>query len=393
MAADSTPLPQTPARAPADRRRRASDVDPALAEGRLALVGGGVSFRVRRLEPKVAWMVTGFILWVNVVINPMGSAVWALALLVACVGGWSGMFPARHQWMLLLRGTLLTAGTMLLYLVADTGGPTGPYFFPSVLVVFSYALLLSTPGAAVLSGLVLAEFCTACWLAQPSPPWRDVFIYGGLLAVIPPLAMLFGQSMRQSDNRAESSMRDSRTLLYNETGFFVHGAMLLADCVQRERPFSMVLLNGADLRDIPGQLGRKVANDLFAQVVQGIGAVPGEGIAARTDSVEFALLLPGVTKEKAAALVHQQLGNPPKVNVYMAGKPVVVGLDMVVAHTQNKNRTIESIYDVLRARLNEPRNAIPAASVTTATQVTSAAPPMPVATAMPAATAAPALPT
>ena len=141
---------------------------------------------MRRLEPKVAWLVAGFVLWVNVVVNPMGSGAWTVALLVACVGGWSRMFPARKQWMLLLRGVVMTAGTMLLHLLPDAGGPTGPYFFPSALVVFSYALLLSAPGATALAALVLAEFCAACWLAQPSPPWREMLVHGGLLAVIPP---------------------------------------------------------------------------------------------------------------------------------------------------------------------------------------------------------------
>jgi GGDEF domain-containing protein len=188
---------------------------------------------------------------------------------------------------------------------------------------------------------------------QPSPGWIDILVHAGFLVLVPPLTMIFGEAMRQSDAQAESSMRDKRTLLYNETGFFVHGAALLAECHRRERPFSMVLLNGKDLRDIPGLLGRKVTNDLFAQIVQGIGAVPGEGIAARTDSVEFALLLPGVNVQGAVALVKQQLGDPPQVEVNIAGKPVVLGLDMAIAQAKDKTQSIESLYDALRLRWAE----------------------------------------
>lgn len=353
-AADSTLNPQRRSSDtnvhPADRRRRATDANPADASGLLGLSGGGVTFRVRRLEPLLAWVLAGCTLWVSILINPPGAHVWLLALFAAAIGGWSRMYPARRQTVLLARGMLLLAGGLLLHLVPGTGGPTGPYFFWPVVVAVFYALLLSTQWAAFLTFAALVEFALACWLAQPSPGWLNALVNAGFLMFIPPLTMVFGQSMRQSDVRAESSMRDARTLLYNETGFFVHGAVLLAECHRRERPFSMVLLSSADLQDIPGQLGRKVANDLFGQVVQGIGAVPGEGIAARTDSVEFALLLPGVTSQRAAALVRQQLGEPPKVEVKIAGKPITIGLDMAIVQARDKTQAIESLYDMLHAR-------------------------------------------
>lgn len=112
----------------------------------------------------------------------------------------------------------------------------------------------------------------------------------------------------------------------------------------------MVLLNGADLHDASTLLGRKVANDLFSQVVQGIGEVPGEGIAARTDAVEFALLLPGVNTERAAALVQQRLGHPPKVEIALEGKPVTIMLEMVIAQPKDKAQSLEELYDTLHAR-------------------------------------------
>lgn len=335
---------------PADRRRRTSDVNANEASGMLGLAGGGVTFRVRRLEPLLAWLLAGCTLWVSVLVNPPGMQVWLLALFMAGIGGWSRLYPARKQTVLVVRGLLFLLGALLLHVLPGAGGPTGPYFFAVLLVVVLYPLLLTAKWSAVLIAAALLEFALACWLAEPQPGWRTAVLHVGFLVFIPPLTIVFGQSMRQSDVRAESSMRDARTLLYNETGFFVHGAVLLADCHRRDRPFSMVLLSSADLQDIPGQLGRKVANDLFWQVVQGIGAVPGEGIAARTDSVEFALLLPGVTSQRAAALVRQQLGEPPKVEVKIAGKPVTVGLDMAIVQARDKTQAIESLYDMLHAR-------------------------------------------
>ncbi len=338
---------------PADRRRRASDAGAVEPSGLMGLAGGGVSFRLRRLEPPLAWVIAGYTMWVNILTNPSGGSIWLLALFTACIGGWSSMYPARQQKTLLLRAVLLTLGALLLHQEPGLGGPTGPYFFWLVMLSVFYALLLNAPGAMLLMALTLGEYALACWLAQPPPSWTSALLHGALLVLMPPLAMAFGRAMRQSDARAESSLRDNRTLLYNETGFFVHGTMLLADCHKRERPFSMVLLNGSSLRDIPGRVGRKMASDLFAQVVQGIGAVPGEGIAARTDSVEFALLLPGITRERAVALVRQQLGNPPKVEVRLGDETITVDLDMVVMESRNKERSLESLYDMMHAHLTQ----------------------------------------
>lgn len=321
-----------------------------------ATVPNGVSFRMRRLEPLVAWVVAGFTLWLNIVFNATGMAFWLIAFLAACVGGWSRMFPARQQSIMFLRAALLVLGGMLLQISAGTGGAMGPYvLLPAVVSVF-YGILLSTVWAALLVVLALVSFGIACWLTLYAVPWQALLAYSGFMVLFPPLAMEFGRALRQSDEHTESALKDDRSQLYNEAGFFVHGAVLLAECHQRGRPFCMVLLNGADLLDVPGLLGRKVANDLFAQVVRGIAGVSGEGIAARTDSVEFGLLLPGVTADRAAALVKQQLGDPPKVELKVNAKdkadakPIVIVLDMAVAQATDKFQSIEELYDELHAR-------------------------------------------
>jgi len=342
--------PTPPQRHPAERRRRLTDATASGAVNSPRLLGGAVSFRVRRLEPLLAWMVAGYILWLNTLLNPVGISVWWMALLAASIGGWSGMFPARHQAVMFFRAVLLVLGAFFLHVAPDSGGATGPYFLCTVLTTVFYALLLSTRWASVLALLAVVEFGLSCWLAQPSPSWQQVLAYAGFIAVVPPLAMVFGGTLRESDEEAESSLRDERTMLYNESGFFVHGAVLLAECRKAGRPFSLVLLNGSDLRDIPELLGRKVANELFSQAVQAIGDIPGEGIAARIDSVEFAVLLPGVTVERAAALVKQRLGDPPQLEVKIDAKPVVIVLDIAIAQIKDQAQTIEELYDTLHAR-------------------------------------------
>jgi GGDEF domain-containing protein len=313
----------------------------------------------------VAWVFAGFTLWLNIVFNVTGMAFWLLVLFAASIGGWSRMFPARRQVGMFSRAVLLLVAALLLQLSAGLGAAIGPYAFLAPLSLVFYLLLLAAPWAIALVLLTLAAFGLSCWLTLAVVAWPAVLAYAGALVCIPLIALQFGSALRLSDENTESSLRDDRTQLYNETGFFVHGAVLLAECRQQGRPFCMVLLNGADLLDIPGLLGRKVANDLFAQVVRGIAGVSGEGIAARTDSVEFALLLPGVTAERAASLVKQQLGDPPNVEVKLEAKdtadpqPITIVLDMAIAQSQDKAENIEELYDTLHARWIASKVPIP----------------------------------
>ncbi|MGQ0710415.1 MAG: GGDEF domain-containing protein [Rhodoferax sp.] len=337
--------PPTSKRHPADRRRRASDAGAPASAGSQAWFGTVVSFRMRRLEPLVALALAAYTVWAGVLLRP-GTSVWWMALMAASVGGWSQILPARHPFVMVLRGALLLAGAFLLHAAV---GATGPFFAWALWVPLFYALLFSSGWAAVLGALAVLEFAAACVWGPPVPSWPQALAQGGLLLTAVPLALVCARALRASDEQVETTLRDERTMLYNESGFFLHGAVLLADCHKAGRPFSMVLLNGADFGDIPDLLGRRAANDLFSQAVQAIAAIPGEGIAARIDALEFAVLLPGVAGERAAQLVKQRLGDPPKVEVQIHSKPVVIVMDMVVAQAKDPAETLEELYDRLHA--------------------------------------------
>lgn len=314
------------------------------------LFGRAVSFRVRRLEPMLAWAITGCTLWVNAALNKEGATAWWLVLMAATMGVWSKLFPARDQTVLLARGAMFTAGALLLHLAHNSGSATGPYFFWPVVVAGFYSFLLSTGWAVVLALLTLLEFGLACWLSPPAASWQQILAMLGVLTTMVTLAILFARAFHASDSQTESPLRDERTQLYNETGFFVHGAVLLGECRKNKRPLSMVLLNGKDLRDLPELIGRKAANDLFAQAVQAISTIQRDGIAARIDSDEFALLLPGVAGDRAAAMMKQRLGNPPQLDITLKGKPLIIVMDMAVAQAKEKDQSIEELYDELHAR-------------------------------------------
>jgi len=145
---------------------------------------------------------------------------------------------------------------------------------------------------------------------------------------------------------------DRNTHLYNRAGFLAHGAELFNECRRSKRPFAVVLLNSADLHDVSDLVGKNPANQLFAQLVQHItAATPREGLAARTDSVEFGLALPGVTAERAANLLRQRLGDPPRVEVALKGTKVTIMLDSLIAEATADVASLEDMYERLHARL------------------------------------------
>jgi GGDEF domain-containing protein len=322
--------------------------DPTLRPAdREQLTHRAVSFQVRQLEPFLAWTLAGFTLWSALVYQPPGLGIWLLALFALCIGSWSKLAPAQHQGLMFGRAVLLALSAVLLQQSVSGIGPAGPHFLWLLLVVLYYSLLLSTVWALPLAALAVCAYVLCCALAQEPLPWRLALLNGGFLVLTAGLSIQFGKQLLASDEQAEAALRDGRSMLYNEAGFFVHGAVLLENCRKSAQPCSMVLLSGKDLRDIPSLLGHRAANALFARAVQAVGAIPGNGIAARTESLEFALLLPNVSAERAAALIKRRLGDPPQLAVKFNDRPLVIVLDMAIAQARSKEQTIEKLYDKL----------------------------------------------
>ncbi|HWP10422.1 MAG TPA: diguanylate cyclase [Ramlibacter sp.] len=319
-----------------------------------------VTFRTRRLEHRLAWAIAVFTVWAAVVLNPGHPVVWMVAVHAAIVGAWCRMSPAQHQWVMLVRAALLLVGGFLLQVTTETGGPAGPYFIWPIMVVVAYSLLLAERWVIALWLVALTEFAASRIFSNQVPSWQQALAQAGMLAFFAFVAMEFGRSMRELDQEAELSRKDRSSRMYNEAGFFAHGGELFDECRRRKRPFSMVLLNSADLREVAELAGKKAANQLFAQLVQSIGAAtPSEGLAARTDAVEFGLALPGVTAVRAAALLHQQLGQPPKVEVRLKGSTITVMLDSIIAEASADVPTLEDMYDRMRVKLVKSAEGVP----------------------------------
>lgn len=308
--------------------------------------------RIQRLEPQLAWGLGCYTVWASVFLLPPGYEPWAIALFTALLGAWARQSNSRHPGGMLFRALLLLGGLFVL-MVTPGPGPLGAWFIALLWLTLGYTLLLPTAWAAALMLMSPVCFVLACALAGDIR-WQDGTAMIGALVLLPWTALQFGRTLRRAERLVEARRLDRRSRLYNEEGFFANGTELFDECRSQKRPFSLVLLSGSDLRDAAELLGRRAANQLFGQMVKSIGAAtPPGGFAARTDSVEFALAMPGLTAERAEALVGQHLGNPPQVHIEISGNRAAVMLEMVTAQAPPEVHTIEDLYDRLRAHLRQ----------------------------------------
>ena len=344
-----TSKPQNSAERRTSSRDGSRDTTPQQFEGLLALV----SFRARHLEPWIAGTLAVYTFCASVILSTSEGSAWLIATLAASVCFWGRKFPAKFQWILLLRATLLLAGAMALNFSTQAGGPAGVYFFWPCVIAMFYAFLLAQPWSSLLAAVTAVTFVLALKLVDAPVVWAQALMNGVFLSLSAALAIVFGQTLRAADRNTESSLRDARTLLYNEEGFFTHGASLLRDCRKHGRPFSMVLVSGTDLREITELLGRRAANELFIQLTKVVGAIPGKVIAARIEGAEFALLMPELDSAAAKAVVSQWLGTPAKAQVKINGKLVTVVLEIVCGQIQDNEHELEDLYGALHGELSK----------------------------------------
>ncbi|MES2936884.1 MAG: diguanylate cyclase [Pseudomonadota bacterium] len=314
---------------------------------------GEVSFLLRRLEPRLAWAAAACTAWAALVLAPQNPTPWALALYAAGIGFWSRSFPAHRQWLMAVRALLLLEGAFVLLVQGGSGGPAGPFFLGPVIVATAYSLALARPWAVAIATLAFAQFAAACWLVGVSD-WRIALAEAGVLCALPMVGMLFGGALRELDTQVEQARRDRNSPLYNQQGFFTHGAQLFEECRRLKRPFSLVLLDGCALREACHGMGRMPSMKLYQRLAAELhAATPRNGIAARLDASEFALAMPGLSAERARALLRQHLGEPPRVALRSRGELVTVPLGMLVVEAGPGARSLEDLYDRMHGDVRE----------------------------------------
>lgn len=270
-----------------------------------------ITLTLRRLEPLVAGSIAAYTAWIALVTLAGTPGLWLAVGYAALIAKWCSVRPAHHQVEVFLRGAALVAGAWVLesQLHVQAAGPGGLMFFWLAITVLYYAFMLRTVWAVSLIVLAMLAYVVSQW-QDVGIRWEQVAAPIGFLAIFPmAVAMRFGAAMRRPDETVELSRCDPSTALYNRDGLLEHGAELLRECVAEGKAASLVMFDCTDLHELRMVYGRSISRKVMARLVRKLNAIAGErGLAARTESAEFVLLLPGLSPEKARCAVQRVLG-------------------------------------------------------------------------------------
>ncbi len=179
---------------------------------------------------------------------------------------------------------------------------------------------------------------------------------GALVCALAALGLLRGAQAAQLHIAAGRDLVDAATQLYNPRGLAERGGELLRIARAAKRPVSLVVLDFSDMVEVRHIYGREISCKLLARVVRKLEALAGShGIAARMDRAQFAVVLPGMDRERAQAAVHRVLGRPCRVE-FDAGDSEIVLVPDVMAETAAPDvETIEELHAEVLHGLMEMR--------------------------------------
>lgn len=317
-----------------------------------------VSFRLRSREQVLGWALAAYTAWVGIVVAPGVLMPWVGVLVAIAVASWARARPARRPGKVALRYSLLAITALLLLSEPATGQSLGPLMLWPAAIGCASVFILRERWAAVPVLLAWGVFLLASMGIVPRVPWGTVLTAVAAMAAATVLCYAFGSALRNTDAQLEAAMTDLQTKLYNEAGFFTYGNEVLAQCRARKKPLSMVLLNGADMRDIREMVGRIASERLMLKAVQGItAALPAGGLAASMGNAEFAVLVPDALPARALELVREKLGDPPTAKLTIQSQTISVVLDMVGAEVPDA-QSLEPLYERLYAQLSKMRQGL-----------------------------------
>lgn len=301
------------------------------APQRLRLVAGHdlVTASMRRLEPWIAGTIALYTAWIALLALPGAPLLWAFVGYAALMALAVHRYPARCQSAMFIHGLALVTGAGLLAALLQ---PTGDlFFFWLAITTLYYAFMLQPVWALGLVALAMVTVVGAAWVAGPLD-WAMLAAPLGFLAVFPPVvAMRFGTAMRRAEEAAERSQTDATTGLYNLHGFLDAGSAALQTCATEGKPASMAVLDCTDLQEVRTIYGRQIGRRVMARLVRKLKAVAGsQGVLARTGPVEFTIVFPGMTRERAQAAMEQVLGRPGIIEYDASDSEIVMVPDVLL---------------------------------------------------------------
>ncbi len=315
---------------------------------------GWISHSLRDLERWVAWSIAAYSAWLGLSVFAGVPAIWFFVLYAGLIGKWAELNPSRYQGEMTLRGLALIAGAYALHThSSELGGPGGPLFFWLSITCLAYTFMLKPAWGALLIGAAAIEFAAASFQLEPGAVSLGAMAQTALASAFPLLlAMKFGAAMRRPDDALEGGRIDGATSLYNKAGLLAHGDELLAAGRRERRPVSMAVFDCADLLEVRSIYGSRVARKVMARVVKKLDAVAaGTGLAARTGPAEFAIVLPGIGRDKAIAAIQRVLGKPGRIEFDAGDDEIVLVPSFAVQTVEAGGESAQELYDALRGEL------------------------------------------
>lgn len=170
------------------------------------------------------------------------------------------------------------------------------------------------------------------------------------------LAALRLAAWMERRSAVEEGLVDAGTGLYNRQGLGRAGEGLLQTARREGKPLSLVLLDFSDLPEVRSIYGREISRKLHLRVVRRMKAIAGaHGMAARTGKAQFTILLPGVGRERAQAMVQRLLGKPSRIEFDAGDSEIVLVPDILCEMAAADMETVDDLYSEVAHNLAQMR--------------------------------------
>lgn len=272
-----------------------------------------------------------------------------LGLLAAVLALWAARRPAHHQAEVAGRGTLVVACALgVQSWEASLSGAVELQLWLAAACV-AYAGLLRPVWAAGVVLLGLLQFLP--WFTgQPAFDWMPPAV----VALAAMGAAVANACVAAAELRRRPEWVDAATGLFSREGLLALGEDLAKG--YRGRPTSLAVFECEDLIELRKLYGSAVARGMYRRLVRRLTWLAGSrGIVARTGYTQFAVLLPGVGRERARRAVHRVLGHPSRIEFDVQDSEIVLVPGFAIDETSHQTTDVPALYDALDGRLSRSR--------------------------------------
>lgn len=315
-----------------------------------------ITYTMRRLEPWIAGSIALYTAWIAAVVMPGNLSLWLFVAYAALIAKCCDLRPAHYQAEMFIRALALVAGAYVLNTHAPVAleGSGGVFFFWLSITALYYAFMLKPAWGGGLTLTAMGALAASAW-HNGTATWTALAAPLGFLAIFPlGVAMRFGVAMRRADEAIERSQMDASTGLYNLDGFMTRGTETLQACAADHKPATLVLMDCADLQEVRTIYGRQTSRRVMARLVRKLNAIGGErGVVARTGPAEFALLLPGLSRDKAGLAIDRVLGRPGCIEYDAGDSEIVMVPNLAVAELDGEHGGLSQAHADLRTQVQQ----------------------------------------